>query len=335
MKRALLLLAVAVGGCYSQTSSQPVPAAIVNDACGANGSQATCAVGAGCEWRAVKSECPAGTACPDGVCVTPDACAGLADRERCEADTRCAWSGLRLASASIDLCPVGQSCEAGGYCHARDASGGGCTCVQPIACPANAACPAVQCDCSNPPPGTGAGGGGGTCTCTCPTCAPGQACPPCTCDCASGGGGSCGGGATGGGTCTCACPTCGPDATCPPCDCACGSGNVGVTTTTMVGPPSPAGATVDPCTPHGDASACTADGANACGWIELGIVCVTTPCPSGACVQVKPVPDGGAAGCGCACPACIGGQSCPPCACNCCGRGADLPPTPEPVPPSG
>ena len=64
MKRALLLLAVAVGGCYSQTSSQPVPAAIVNDACGANGSQELCATGAGCEWRALKSECPAGTACP-------------------------------------------------------------------------------------------------------------------------------------------------------------------------------------------------------------------------------------------------------------------------------
>jgi hypothetical protein len=47
------------------------------------------------------------------------------------------------------------------------------------------------------------------------------------------------------------------------------------------------------------------------------------------------VPDGGTAGCGCACPACIGGQSCPPCACTCCGRGADLPPTPEPVSPAG
>jgi hypothetical protein len=86
---------------------------------------------------------------------------------------------------------------------------------------------------------------------------------------------------------------------------------------------------------HGDARACTADGANSCSWLELGIVCITTPCPSGACVQVKPVPDGGPGGCGCACPACVAGQSCPPCTCNCCGRVPNLPPTPEPVSPTG
>ena len=44
-------------------------------------------------------------------------------RRACEADARCAWAGVRPESASIDLCPVGQSCDAGGYCHARDAYG--------------------------------------------------------------------------------------------------------------------------------------------------------------------------------------------------------------------
>ena len=195
----------------------------------------SCAAVAGCEWRPVKSECPSDAVCPGGVCVTPDACGQRGDRAACEADARCAWAGVRLETASIDLCLVGQSCDTGGYCRARDATGGGCTCVQPIACPANADCPAVECDCSNTP----AGGGGGTCTCTCPVCAPGEACPPCACLC-SGGGGACGGG--GGGTCTCACPACVPGATCPPCDCACGAGNVGVRNgSAEVAPPTPGG----------------------------------------------------------------------------------------------
>jgi len=329
---AALVFLLAAGGCYPQTNDRPVPALVVNDSCGAQATQQSCAAAAGCEWRAVKSECPTGAACPDGVCVTPDPCGQLADRAACEADVRCAWSGLRLESASIDLCLIGQSCDTGGYCRARDASGGGCTCVQPIVCPANADCPAVECDCSNPPPG---GGGGGTCTCTCPACAPGEACPPCSCDC--GGGGSCGGNtaAAGGGgvTCTCACPACAAGETCPPCDCACGAGNVGVGSSGSAAP-APGGATADvadACAAHADVTTCAADAGNSCRWIELGIVCVTTPCPSGACVQVKSVPGGG--GCGCACPACASGQSCPPCACDCCGglKGAGAGPTPMPV----
>jgi hypothetical protein len=333
----ILVLLVAATGCYAQASDRAVPATVVNDACGTNVSEGTCAASAGCEWRAVKSACPAGATCPEGVCVTPDPCAGLSDKARCEADTRCAWSGVRLASASIDLCPLGQTCDAGGYCHTRDASGGGCTCVQPIACPTNADCPAVECDCSNPPPG--GGGGGGTCTCTCTACAPGETCPPCTCDCdGGGGGGSCEdatGGGTGGGTCTCACPTCAPGTSCLPCDCACGAGNVGVssTRTTMVGPAETT-TPADPCAAHGDTTTCVADNANSCSWIELGIVCITTPCPSGACVQVKAVPGGGG-GCGCACPACTPGAGCPPCACDCCGSTKDPGPVPEPVPPAG
>ena len=330
--RIVALALVATAGCYQQASNHAVPVTVVNDACSANATQPSCAAAAACEWRPVQGDCPDGTTCPDGVCATPDACAALTDRASCEADARCAWAGLRAASPALDLCPAGQSCDAGGYCHARDASGGGCTCVQPIACPANADCPAVQCDCSTPVPGaSGAGGGVRTCTCTCPTCAPGETCPPCSCDCSSGG--SCGGTTTGGGTgtCTCACPSCAAGTTCPPCDCACGSGNVGVSNAGSAPPLPPAAETpTDPCAHHTDAGSCAADTATSCRWIELGIVCVTAPCPTGACVQMKAVPGGG--GCGCACPACAAGQSCPPCACDCCGQsGTGLGPVPVPT----
>src|SRR5262245_23990057 len=323
---AWLMLA---GGCYTQASNHAVPATFVNDPCGANGSAETCAAKAGCEWNAIQSDCPAGAACPAGVCAMTDPCAALKEKTGCEADERCAWSGVRLASSSIDLCPAGQTCAAGGYCHARDVSGGGCTCVQPIACPANAACPAVECDCSTPTPGTG----GGTCTCTCQACAPGETCAPCACDCSAGSFS-----ATGGrGTCTCACPACPADAPCPPCDCACGGGSVSVsgdgssgTTPTKIGG-GPADSLVpDPCAGHADTAACLADRANACTWIELGIVCITAPCPSGACVHMTPVP-GGTSGCGCACPSCAADQSCPPCACNCCGQASGFGPTPQPI----
>ena len=330
MTRAGILAVLIVAGCYEQASNHAVPVTFVNDACGASSTQTACAAAAGCEWRPVTSDCPPGAACPAGVCATPDPCATLTARALCEADARCAWAGLRAASQAIDLCPAGQTCDAGGYCHRRDASGGGCTCVQPVVCPAGADCPAVQCDCSNPGP-SGGGGGGGTCTCECPACAPGEACSPCTCAC--GAGGACGGVTSSGGgpTCTCACPSCAPGATCPPCDCACGAGNVGVAGMgASSGPPTtvgPAETPADPCAHHGDAGACAADSASACRWIELGIVCVTAPCPTGACVQRKAVAGGG---CGCACAACAPGQSCPPCACDCCGQPTGLGPVPVP-----
>ena len=239
MRRAGILAVLIAAGCYEQASNRAVPVTFVNDACGANASQSACTAAAGCEWRPVKSDCPPGAACPDGVCATPNPCATLTDRALCEADARCAWAGLRAASQAIDLCPAGQTCDAGGYCHLRDASGGGCTCVQPVVCPANADCPAVQCDCSNP--ASGSGGGGGTCTCDCPACAPGETCSPCTCAC--GAGGACGSvtGDSGGRTCTCACPSCAPGATCPPCDCACGAGNVGVSNTAVSTSPTTVG----------------------------------------------------------------------------------------------
>ena len=326
MKRISLLL-LTLAGCYEQTTNHAVPVAVVNDACRAITSEETCVAlptvsDANCEWRAVQSDCAAGATCPTGVCVTPDPCAALTDQAACVADARCAWAGVRVASPSIDLCPVGETCDGGGYCHTRDASGGGCTCVQPIVCPANADCPAVQCDCSNP--ATGNSGGGGTCTCDCPVCAPGEACAPCACDCSGRGAcsvGATGAAVTGAGTCTCACPSCPAGVSCPPCDCACGTGNVGVANGAAGG--GTRDAVADPCGGHADVTSCMADSASACNWIELGVVCVTTPCPSGSCVQMRPVPGGN---CGCACPACAAGQSCQPCACECCG------PTKGPVP---
>jgi hypothetical protein len=331
MKRAVVLALSVFAGCYQQTTNQAVPVATVNDVCGSNDSQPSCAAAAGCEWRTLASSCSPGAHCVTGVCVTPDPCGALVDRAACEADTRCAWAGLRESSQSVDLCPVGQSCDTGGYCHTRGASGGGCTCVQPIVCPAGADCPTVQCDCSNPPPrGASIGSSSGsTCTCACPTCAAGEACAPCACDCgARAAGASCGGATTnaGSGTCTCACPICPVGTSCPRCTCGCGTGSVGVAAPATPAPPT-AAVPADPCAQHGDADACAADVASACRWIDFGIVCITTPCPSGACVQLTPVPGGGA--CGCACASCADGQSCPPCACSCCGQPAA---GPVPVP---
>ena len=60
MRRAEVLALVIVAGCYQQTSNRPVPVAVVNDACGANTAPASCTAAAGCEWRVLTSDCPAG-----------------------------------------------------------------------------------------------------------------------------------------------------------------------------------------------------------------------------------------------------------------------------------
>src|SRR5437868_3912967 len=75
---ASLLLASA---CYQRTNDRLVSAAFVNDACGANATEAAC--GGVCEWHAVASECPTGALCPVGVCVTRDPCAQLLDEASC------------------------------------------------------------------------------------------------------------------------------------------------------------------------------------------------------------------------------------------------------------
>ena len=121
---------------------------------------------------------------------------------------------------------------------------------------------------------------------------------------------------------------------------------VGPAGTSTVSGGANSGATApDPCSGYTDAKSCAADTADSCAWVQLGIACITTPCPTGTCVHMTPPTDGGSAGsggCGCACPACPAGETCPPCSCNCCSStgsttgagGADIgstPTAPQPV----
>ncbi len=159
---------------------------------------------------------------------------------------------------------------------------------------------------------------------------------------------------------TCVCPTCPPDTACAPCGCpipppepvvdpcaklldaaTCQADTRDRCTWYGFGVPCAQGIEcrggvcqrapqpADTCGAHADPASCKTD-ASGCGWVPLDIVCITTPCPTGACVKTTPVPGGGGGGCGCACPACVAGQSCPPCACDCC---ADPIAQPLPVPP--
>ena len=75
------------------------------------------------------------------VCVGKDPCRAH-DQAGCLADSVCAWSQIDL------LCPIGSDCSSGGFCHVRSDVGGDCACVSPVACPADAPCPKVECDCS-------------------------------------------------------------------------------------------------------------------------------------------------------------------------------------------
>ena len=198
---APLLLLVA---CQSQSlttpmqgTSQQIPAVAVNDSCSSHTTEADCKGSLSlCAWTPIAA-CPSGATCPAGVCVSPDPCADLPTAAACQADANCAWSTVAGTTAVPALCPVGQTCDGGGFCFERGPSGNGCLCVQPLACPANGSCPPVQCDCP-PPPATdgGSAGGGGTCTCDCPPCPAGEVCPVCDCACGQPGGG-CGGGAAG------------------------------------------------------------------------------------------------------------------------------------------
>ena len=219
MTRALTIVPLFVLlGCGSQAlapagsgqQARPIPAVAVNDPCSAYTTATACEgalgpsvgtnlAGRSCTWTAVEA-CPAGATCPSGVCTTISACAGLTTADACAANPSCVWSEILATASAPALCPVGQDCSSGGFCFQRDSSAGGttCLCVQPLACPANGACPPVQCDCPSPQPVDAGSGGGGTCTCGCPACLPGEACPPCDCQCGTGGGaGGAGGGARG------------------------------------------------------------------------------------------------------------------------------------------
>jgi hypothetical protein len=355
---ASLLAGPGLVGCDSSSTPPPVqqiPAALVSN-CSSHTTVQSCSADTqnACSWAALGVACSAGSSCPSGVCGAADPCSQINNQAACAAETGCGWSSLGI------LCPVGDDCSTGGFCHAIGVSGGGCACAQPIACPPNAACPAVACDCPPPPAfDGGSGSGGGTCTCACPACASGQACPPCSCDCGGGGGSG------GGGTCACACPVCAPGETCPPCDCNCADtgavtvvkGSAGGTTTSTTSVPASGtgsagsgtggGMSVDggsappsdPCSAYADAQSCTGDAADSCAWIALGIACSSTgPCKSGVCQKMTGGSGSGSTGCGCACPACVSGQSCPPCSCSCCApppAPVGGTPTPAPAPAGG
>jgi hypothetical protein len=329
MRRSIGLIGIFFLGCGNGASTTKVPAYLSVGACSGHADRTTCAADRSCAWAALGETCPAGASCPQGVCVPQDPCFSHGDAAACSSDSRCAWSRVDK------LCPVGigSDCSGGGFCHLKDAGGGGCACVSPVTCPPGQRCPATECDCSDRH-------GGGVCTCSCQQCLVGQSCPPCQCTCEpSGGPGSC----VEGGTCTCGCPVCPPGMTCPPCSCNCGSGGVASAgggtggpsaqgTSTCVCPTCAPGVAcscdcaADPCQAHTEEAACRADLTDACTWYALGIPCqVGQPCRSGVCQKAPPPgPMGG--GCGCTCPACAPGSSCPPCSCNCGGPGNCVPP---------
>ncbi len=327
-----LLSACSLGlfaGCSDAGGGAPeVVAYLASDACHTHTDATACGLDTanGCAWVALEA-CPEGSTCPEGACVAPDPCAAHGDPTACEADTAngCAWAAIDL------LCPAGESCD-GGFCHAASDA---CVCACPLYCPAGTDCPECACDCTG---GTGGGtidGGGGTCTCACPDCAPGETCPPCDCTCSDLG-------CVDEGTCTCACPVCAPDETCPPCECGC-DGTVAATQTSggattcecpaCTGGVCPAcdcggGTVTDPCLVYTEELACTADTANGCSWIALGVPCqVGETCASGVCQNLA-FGGGGTDGCACVCPACEPGADCPPCECDCgSGGGTCTPPS--------
>jgi hypothetical protein len=290
-------------GCTGDKPVGRVPAYLSTDDCSLHTEAVSCTADTanGCQWFGLGQPCPEGVDCPAGVCQAPDPCAAHGDLDSCSADTAnsCTWAGIE------SLCPSGSAC-ASGFCYRQ--GGDGCACACPLYCPPGADCPPCACDC----PGGGGSAGGGTCTCACPECAPGQICPPCDCSCAPGDG------CTGGDTCLCECPACPAGESCPPCKCACD------------GTPS----TSDPCLEHTDSMSCSADGADGCTWIAMGIPCMDgQPCPGGVCQNLGLVGGGGTGGgtgCVCDCPACPDGMDCPPCGCDCTGTSGCIMPDPAP-----
>lgn len=300
---------MAVAGCDNGRGLAPVNRGyLASDACAQRTSESACGTEAtACQWIATDATAESSAA---GGCVAKDPCLTLG-QSACTADSGCAWSVGKL-------CPLGATCSSdGGFCHAKDPSGGDCACVSPLACPADGDCAKVECDCS----GGGNSGGGGACACTCAPCAAGEACPPCSCSCGDGGP-TC----DTPGTCACACPACAPGESCPPCDCACSDGttSVGSGTTT----------TADPCNAHEDATTCSADTANACVFYAFGAPCIEgQPCKAGVCQTKTPPTD---PTCDCACPDCPPNADCAPCSCTCSGGGSTMTgcvPPPQPTDP--
>jgi len=363
---ALSVAALVLGaGCSGSSSTKHVDAYLASEHCSQSLSPTACAAESDCHWvatgnaptntspggpclnRAGSQDAPDCVLAP-GVCASNDPCLAL-DKHACAGDSSCAWS------QTTSLCPVGASCNDGGYCHASGGSGGSCACLSPIACPANAPCPTVECDCSGGggQADGGSSSGGGSCTCACPACAPGEDCAPCDCDC-NGGSPGC---QDMGGTCACACPLEADGTTSSSCDCNCGTGPVSGTDPcnqftdaqscehngqyTCGVAPGPGGAFLcvtltpsNPCSAHTDAASCNADTANGCGY-------VADPCPpdatacGGECVQVPSSACGtlsdyntcvATTGCGWALPGdCQQGSTCPE---GCVSTGSSNPPPP-------
>src|SRR5882672_10149641 len=126
-----LTIAVLTGCGGSSSTTTQVVAAVVNDLCSSHESAGDCRADTekGCSWIALGQSCPDGATCPSGICITPDPCGSIHDSASCNADDRCAWSQPLAASSMPILCPAGQDCMGGGYCHGRDLSGAGCACV--------------------------------------------------------------------------------------------------------------------------------------------------------------------------------------------------------------
>lgn len=320
MKRTLLGLGIAAFalGTLACTTDGPsgtrnLPAYITSDTCAAYSEPGACdtAPSGTCAWAAVEADCAPGADCPTGVCATLDPCSAHSDQVSCLADlsSGCSWA------VADRLCPAGAICPeegAGGFCYGPVDD---CICACPLYCPEGADCPPCACDCSNT--------GGGTCTCACPACEPGAECPPCDCNCTDDG-------CVDDGVCTCACPACPegePD--CGPCECTCSGssgGSAGTGTASCVCPDCepdtecppcecevPEG-TEDPCLAFVNEADCLADLTGSCTWIAIGEPCDASAidCRSGVCQGVFIDDD-----CGCVCPACMPGETCPPCVCDC------------------
>ena len=336
-------------------ASCPSGVCVTTSACASLTTGATCQADPNCVWSAILATTSAPALCPVGQdCSGGGFCfdrGSTGDRCLCVQPLACPANGV-CPPVQCD-CPPPTAVDAG----AGSGGGGTCTCGCP-ACPAGEVCPPCDCTCGTGGSGGTGGGGGtggcggdvagggsgtGTCTCNCPDCPAGALCPACSCACSdgattttttpsSGAGGASGSGTVSGNTgstgsptiSVCTCPACPAGAACAPCGC---------------DTPPPA----DPCTAHTDVASCTADTADACGWTSLAIECITTPCPTGACSQMKPVPPvdagggSGSGGCGCACPACAPGEACLPCTCNCCPTSPPqgMPVTLQPQPVAG
>src|SRR5262245_34440753 len=132
MKRRYIVAFVIAVGCGkgAKGPSAKIPAYLSAGSCATYSAKDACVAERECTWVSLGRPCPAGGSCPAGVCIPSDPCFAINDSEQCTADSRCSWSRVS------QLCPVGMAtgCADGGFCHAKDTTGG-CACVSPLSCP--------------------------------------------------------------------------------------------------------------------------------------------------------------------------------------------------------